>query len=314
MIQVREINPEEVDLLIEHLYRHFQEPGIGGIIAQPFSENEPFNGADFKLRVLKRWATTPGISNWEKTWVLVDGNKIVGHIELAGTNKPVIAHRARLGLGIETAYRSSGFGKKLLASALEWARQQAFVGWVDLDVFAHNTAAINLYKQFGFTVVGHTPDRIRVAGQSIDDFHMVLSLSRENSTLLSQTKVEPINIENLEYLEMNTKTEKLSHSAILTEKTDFQKLFVHHEIIPPGRRSSRPHFHSHTEEMFFVLEGKPSISYGEKTFQANPGDFIAFPPGERQLHCVINQTDKAVRVLGICGDSPLDQTHYEVKD
>jgi uncharacterized cupin superfamily protein len=113
---------------------------------------------------------------------------------------------------------------------------------------------------------------------------------------------------------MNTKTEKLSHSAILTEKTDFQKLFVHHEIIPPGRRSSSPHFHSHTEEMFLVMEGHPTITYGSKTFQANPGDFISFPPGERQLHCVYNHTDREVRVLGICADHPLDQTHYEVKN
>jgi len=44
-------------------------------------------------------------------------------------------------------------------------------------------------------------------------------------------------------------------SAILSDPLGFKDIFVHHEIIPAGRRSSSPHAHSRREEMIYVLSG-----------------------------------------------------------
>jgi uncharacterized cupin superfamily protein/RimJ/RimL family protein N-acetyltransferase len=314
MAQIREIQHDEIDLLIEHFQRHFREPGVGGIIAQPYSETEPYRPAENRARILKRWTTPHTQGPWEKTWVLVDQEKIVGHIELMGLGKPVLSHRAKLGIGIETSHRSNGYGKALVRTAIAWARQTEFLEWIDLDVFDHNKAAIQLYKQLGFICIGKTPDRLRVAGQKIDDLHMVLSLKdTERANSADHSALPPVQvhcIEQLTHHELSTKYEKLSQSAVLTDALDFRDLFVHHEIIPPGRRSSSPHSHSHIEEMFLVLEGQPTLVYGNHRFQAKPGDYIGFAPNDRNLHYVINETDTDVKILGICSEHPLDQTHY----
>lgn len=110
------------------------------------------------------------------TWALFDNEQIVGHIEIIGHHMPIFKHRVKLGMGLEQNYRGQGFGKKLMQAAIEWAKQQESLYWIDLNVFAHNEAAINLYKSFNFTEVGRVPDRIRVKETKIEDLHLTLNL------------------------------------------------------------------------------------------------------------------------------------------
>ena len=315
MINIKLLSLESLETYLEHLSRHFKEYGVGGIIAQPHSINEPFNINKYRQKIQKSWVNSQDKSSLEKVWGLFDDETIVGHLEFSVSSLPTMNHRARMGMGLEIPYRGKGFGKQLLSTAIHWSRTIDSLDWIDLNVFSHNQAAINLYKSFGFIKMGNIPDRIRVDGQSIDDLHFALNL-RDLNNRQAQFKsqipdINLINLLDLEYQEMSTKSEKLSHSAILTTLLDFQDIFVHHEIIPPGRRSSSPHYHTHIEEMFIVSEGTPTFHYADKNFMAKPGDFIGFPPGERKLHYIINQSSADARVLGICSKSPFDQTQYE---
>ena len=51
--------------------------------------------------------------------------------------------------------------------------------------------------------------------------------------------------------------ELLSIGSRLGEATDLVKIGVHHELLPPGRRTSWPHAESKEEEFVFVIEGTP---------------------------------------------------------
>lgn len=122
-----------------------------------------------------------------------------------------------------------------------------------------------------------------------------------------------LNIEAVEHHELKSARsgEKFSLSVVLTDLLNFKDMFVHHEIIPAGRRASAPHTHSRQEEMLFVLEGSPTVHHGTQSVQLRPGDFFGFKPGARDLHFVENNTAGVVRVLVIASNPQDDQVYYE---
>lgn len=79
----------------------------------------------------------------------------------------------------------------------------------------------------------------------------------------------------------------------------FQKLGIHHEILKPGRRSCWPHAERDEEEFVYVIEGHPEVWLDGHTYKLNPGDGVGFPIGTGISHCLINNTDKDVRLLSV---------------
>ncbi len=64
-----------------------------------------------------------------------------------------------------------------MEAAIDWVRSQPSIIWIDLSVFSDNSGAQHLYARHGFQVLGRTPDRYRVDGQSLDDTWMALSVA-----------------------------------------------------------------------------------------------------------------------------------------
>ena len=64
-----------------------------------------------------------------------------------------------------------------MADAIQWAKQQQTLSWLQLAVFAHNEPAKALYRKFGFIEVGTTPDMFRVFGKEVTDTAMILRLN-----------------------------------------------------------------------------------------------------------------------------------------
>ena len=176
MLQIQPLNTRDIDNYLAHLTRHYGEPGFGELPAHPHSLYQMYDAEPLRPKLLQRWPCDHSAGSWEKVWGLFDQQTIIGHISLAHSASPALQHRIRLGMGIEQSYRGQGYGKQLLQTAVGWARQTDFLDWIDLDVFAHNTPAVALYKQFGFIIVGRVPDRFRVDEQKIEDWQMVLKL------------------------------------------------------------------------------------------------------------------------------------------
>lgn len=99
--------------------------------------------------------------------------------------------------------------------------------------------------------------------------------------------------------------EIFSKSLVLTDLLKFKDLFVHHEILSPGKRVSSPHTHTAREEMVFVLTGFPTACVGDKRVPLKPGDFIGFLPNSLEPHCIENLSTEEVRFL-VIGSNPVD--------
>ena len=77
-------------------------------------------------------------------------------------------------MGLLLGYRGQGWGSRLLRTAIDWAREQDGVIWIDLGVFHDNPGARRLYEKHGFTLQGEVEDQFRVDGVSLNNAHLSL--------------------------------------------------------------------------------------------------------------------------------------------
>jgi RimJ/RimL family protein N-acetyltransferase len=145
--------------------------------SHPYSRHEPFDLDQAVEREQVRWATPIEHPGWRRAWGLFDRHELVGHLYLAGGMLPSCLHRVDLGMGIARTHRRMGGGTLLLAAAIDWARQQPGIEWIDLGVLTDNPGAQALYERHGFQITGRTPDRFRVDGVSLDDISMSLHVA-----------------------------------------------------------------------------------------------------------------------------------------
>ena len=75
---------------------------------------------------------------------------------------------AELGMAVAREWRGRGVGSALLAAAIEWAREHG-LHKLCLGVFAHNAAAIALYRKFGFVEEGRRVKQYRRASGELWD-------------------------------------------------------------------------------------------------------------------------------------------------
>ena len=74
----------------------------------------------------------------------------------------------------------------------------------------------------------------------------------------------------------------------------------------PGKESSMRHYHSHEDELIFVLEGEVVLrtDAGEQVLTA--GTFAGFPAGATDGHQLVNRTGRPARYLEISNRDPAD--------
>ena len=91
--------------------------------------------------------------------------------------------------------------------------------------------------------------------------------------------------------------ELLSIGSPFGKKLGLTRIGVHHELLPPGRRTSWPHAESDEEEFVYVIEGTPQVWIDGNLYDLKPGDGVAFPSGTGISHTFINNTRQDVRLL-----------------
>ena len=81
-----------------------------------------------------------------------------------------------IGMAVAREWRGQGVGSALLVAAIDWGRECG-LHKLSLSVFVHNTAAIALYRKFGFVEEGRRVKHFRRAnGELWDAFEMGLLL------------------------------------------------------------------------------------------------------------------------------------------
>lgn len=92
-------------------------------------------------------------------------------------------------------------------------------------------------------------------------------------------------------------TELMSIGAPLGYKLGLTRIGIHHERLPPGRRTSYPHAESAEEEFVYVLEGTPDVWIDGYLHRLAPGESVGFPAGTGICHTFLNNTAQEVRLL-----------------
>ena len=98
-------------------------------------------------------------------------------------------------------------------------------------------------------------------------------------------------------------TELMVIGAPLAGKLGIKNFAVHHNRLPPGRRTSYPHAESAEDEFIYVLEGTPDVWIDGHLHRLAPGDSVAFPAGTGICHSFLNNTETEIRLL-VIGDTP----------
>jgi RimJ/RimL family protein N-acetyltransferase len=180
-MRVRLLALGDVDGYLRHVREVDADSGIDGAgHSHAYGRSEPCDLEAGRDREVIRWSTAIDDPAWRRAWGLFDNGELVGHLYLAGGMLRSELHRVNMGTGITRSHRRQGGGTLLLQIAIEWARSQPIIDWIDLGVFSDNGAAQALYAHHGFQVLGRTPDRFRVDGQTLDDISMTLKVTRDD--------------------------------------------------------------------------------------------------------------------------------------
>ena len=107
---------------------------------------------------------TAGMADEAGTFVAVSGDQIIGLIHI----KPSHHGFGDLAMLVDRGWRGRGAGSALVRAAIDWARGQG-LHKLCLEVFAHNEAAIALYRKSGFTEEGRRPRQYRRASGELWD-------------------------------------------------------------------------------------------------------------------------------------------------
>jgi RimJ/RimL family protein N-acetyltransferase len=83
--------------------------------------------------------------------------KIVGNIDFHIGPRARLRHTGSFGMSVAPEHRGRGVGRALLGSVIEWAHATPQIERIELSVISNNSAAIALYKKFGFEEEGRRP-------------------------------------------------------------------------------------------------------------------------------------------------------------
>ena len=117
----------------------------------------------------------------EVVLAITDQEAILGVVGLAFTAREKARHKVSLfGMYVPQAQQNRGFGRQLVNAALTHASLRPHASLIQLTVSEHNTAAVRLYEQSGFTAFGLEPLAVAIDDGFVSKIHMwrLLSIAR----------------------------------------------------------------------------------------------------------------------------------------
>ena len=177
-IKIREAGEADLGPFFAYLDDHLRDNGANGTpLFQPIPRAQSRLPGTVRLSFIKGLVVPVGEPGWRRLWLALSPNgDILGHIDLRSRPEPAARHRAMLGMGVHRLHRRRGLGARLVDTAVAWARAEAGIDWIDLEVFADNVPAVELYARAGFTMTARIADMLRVDGESYDLAYMTLGL------------------------------------------------------------------------------------------------------------------------------------------
>jgi ribosomal protein S18 acetylase RimI-like enzyme len=117
-------------------------------------------------------------SGLETHIVALEGNRLVGHVNVQRERHPVTHHVASLSIAVAADARGRGIGRRLMEEAISWSKRVGIEKLV-LSVYPHNEAAISLYRSFGFVDEGRLARHSRKSYGYEDEILMAVWIGSE---------------------------------------------------------------------------------------------------------------------------------------
>ncbi|WBC08255.1 GNAT family N-acetyltransferase [Micromonospora sp. WMMA1947] len=109
-----------------------------------------------------------------RTSVAVDHDGAVCGTAKMGPNRPGPgSHVATASFMVAAHARGRGVGRALCEEALDWARREGFAAMQFNAVVETNTAAVELYRRLGFTVIGTVPESFAHPTRGLVGLHVM---------------------------------------------------------------------------------------------------------------------------------------------
>jgi uncharacterized cupin superfamily protein len=104
--------------------------------------------------------------------------------------------------------------------------------------------------------------------------------------------------------------EAFGFTTLVGRTAGMRRLGVNLDVVRPGERSCRFHWHREEEEGFLVLGGAGWLDVGDQRFRVGPGDFFAKIEGPQRPHQFVNDGEVDLRILSIGERRPDDRVEY----
>lgn len=122
--------------------------------------------------------------------------------------------------------------------------------------------------------------------------------------------VLPVNTEDLPWVDWSEGTRFGSRYRVLSNTRAGARIGVIVEELAPGKQSAPAHYHHGEEEHVLVLDGHATLRLGPRRLPLGPGDYVRFPAGQTEGHCLLNEGTEVCRYVVIGDRNPLDVCVY----
>ncbi|NMA82018.1 MAG: GNAT family N-acetyltransferase [Jeotgalicoccus halophilus] len=108
--------------------------------------------------------------------VAVDGDKVVGMLNMRQDHRKKFEHIGQFGISMQQAYTGSGTGTEMVKQAIQFARDNDMLEKIILTVFSNNPGAIKLYRKLGFEEEATLKNQVKLAQGYTDLVYMSIDV------------------------------------------------------------------------------------------------------------------------------------------
>jgi uncharacterized cupin superfamily protein len=103
-------------------------------------------------------------------------------------------------------------------------------------------------------------------------------------------------------------------TIFLSEGGGLTQFGAYLQIVPPGSRTSAPHWHSAEDEMVYLVSGEAVVIEDGRETPMRPGDAATFKAGEPRAHCIENRGSADAHIVVIGTRAGIDAVTYPTGD
>lgn len=107
---------------------------------------------------------------------------------------------------------------------------------------------------------------------------------------------------------------KTRRKHALGDRAGLTQFGVNYTVLPAGQRSALRHWHSHEDELIYVLEGELVLITDDGEENLTAGMCAGFPGGVENGHQVVNRSDREAVFIEIGSRVAEDEGHYPDDD